>query len=81
MQKDASEKAKDQMKEDILAQQLEQTTEPTHAPETMSFEWKSTFKPKTRETLFTFKLHSVQISIQFDEKWVPEFLSLMSSQL
>jgi len=38
MQKDASEKAKDQMKEDILAQQLEQTTEPTHAPETMSFE-------------------------------------------
>ena len=46
MQKDASEKAKDQMKEDILAQQLEQTTEPTHAPETMSFEWKSTFKSK-----------------------------------
>lgn len=81
MQKDASEKAKDQMKEDILAQQLEQTTEPTHAPETMSFEWKSTFKPETRATLFTFKLHSVQISIQFDEKWVPEFLSLMSSQL
>ena len=29
MQKDASEKAKDQMKEDILAQQFEQTTEPT----------------------------------------------------
>ena len=40
MQKDASEKAKDQMKEDILAQQLEQTSEPTHAPETMSFEWR-----------------------------------------
>ena len=29
---------------------------------------KAPLKAKTRETLFTFKLHSVQISIQFDEK-------------
>ena len=37
MQKEATEKAKDQLKEDVLAQS-EVSSEPTHAPETISFE-------------------------------------------
>ena len=37
MQKEATEKAKDQMKEDLKAQEA-QVSEPSHAPETISFE-------------------------------------------
>lgn len=38
MQKEASEKAKNQMKEEVLQQEIEEKSAPAHAPETMSFE-------------------------------------------
>ena len=38
MQKEASDKAKNQMNEEILQQEIEAKSAPTHAPETMSFE-------------------------------------------
>ncbi len=38
MQKEATEKAKQQMEEAIKQEEVEANAEPTHAPETMSFE-------------------------------------------
>lgn len=38
MQKEASEKAKEQLEESVKQHQLEENSMPSHAPETMSFE-------------------------------------------
>jgi BBSome-interacting protein 1 len=38
MQKDATEKAKEQMNEAIRQEEVEAAAEPTHAPETISFD-------------------------------------------